>query len=53
MITEEVQMHATATCSGTERRNTPAMVGAKLASIAFAPIELGAVTGARKLTSSA
>jgi hypothetical protein len=53
MTPEEIQRSAIATCSGTERRNTPAMVGAKLASIAFPPIELGAVTGARKRASSA
>ncbi len=53
MIPAEIQRSVVANCSGTERRNTPAMVGARLASIAFPPIELGAVTGTRKRTSSA
>jgi hypothetical protein len=49
----EVQRNPVTTRSGTERRNTPAMAGAMLRSIAFPPIELGAVTGARKWTGSA
>jgi hypothetical protein len=35
MAPAEVQRNAIATCSGTERRNTPAMAGATLTSIVF------------------